>query len=329
MRILTIGDPHVTISNLEDSRRLLNFIYKVAETNKVDLIEFTGDLFHNHSVLRQEVIQFWKMKLKHLSTLNIPIIIIAGNHDFTSNKAHEGEFSAISNLEGVKNVVIVNDMLVFNSPVGKLGYLAYTSNHDKFVLDAKEMYEQGVNRLLAHQTFAGVQYSNGFYAPDAIDPNLIPQEHLISGHIHTSGKIGKCFYVGAPKADNMADANIGKYIWLSDYDGNAIQYTPVSTDGVVTTYKKFVVKEGEDLPEMSPENKNYLELVGSNKWILTTKKQLKNTQNLQIKAVPTDARVQTEAKNLVNIKDFLISSFKPQHGISLNDVSKYLEKLDE
>jgi DNA repair exonuclease SbcCD nuclease subunit len=327
IKILTIGDPHVTMSNLEDSGNLLNLIYKAAKKNKVDIIEFTGDLCHNHAVLRQEILHFWRKKLEKLSELNIPIIIIAGNHDFPGRKEFEGEFSAISNFEGIPNVIVVNDKFIFNSSVGPLGYMAYTSYNDILIEDAQELYSKGVERVLIHQTCTGVQYSNGFYAEDGVDPALFPQKYVVSGHIHTSSQIGKCFYVGSPKADNMAEANQDKGIWLFEYDGNNQTKQFISTENAVTVYKKYTVNEGEEIPKLNPKHKNYIELVGSNSWINTTKKQMKNTQNLQIKAVPTDQRSQTATSNLVTLKSFLSGHFKPAHGILLEDIEKYLGEL--
>ena len=328
MRILTIGDPHVMISNLEDSGKLLNFIYKAAKKYDVELIEFTGDLFHNHAVLRQEIINFWRTKLDLLSGLNIPIILVAGNHDQVGDKSHEGDFSALDTLDNIKNIMIVNNYLIYEQKGIKLGYLAYTRNHDKFIKNAQEMHERGVNRLLAHQTFTGVKYDNGFYAPDGIDPSLIRQDFLVSGHIHSHSQVGKCFYVGAPKADNMSDANLDKFIWLSDYDGKKLEYTPISTEGIVTTYKKYVIKEGEEIPTLNPEHKNYLELVGKNTWITKIKKELKKTENIQIKAVPTDTKTTTPVKNLETIDKFLMT-FKPQHGILLQEIEEYLRSVSE
>jgi len=328
VKILTVGDPHVTVTGLENCGRLLNFIYKVAEHNKVDLIEFTGDLLHSHALVRQEVLEFWRAKLTHLSKLNIPIIIIAGNHDFCGDKSHEGDFSAISDLKHIENIIVVNKRLLFYSPVGPIGYRAYTSNHELLVQDAIELHKEGANRILTHQTFTGAQYDNGFYAKDAIDPELLPQKHVISGHIHTTSQIGKCFYVGSPKADTMADANQEKGVWLFEYDGDSQTKQFISTEGVVDTYKKFTVNEGEDLPEFNPLHRNYIELVGSNSWITSFKKKLKNINNLQIKASPTDTRISAQTVKITGIADYLSTCFKPIDGISLSDIETFLGELN-
>ena len=325
MNILRVGDPHVMISNLQDSEKLLDFIKIVAEKNKVDAIEFLGDLFHNHAVVRLEILDFWRRKLNNLSTLNIPIIIIAGNHDYCGDKSTEGKFSAISNLAGIKNVEIVNNSLIkdYGNDI-IIGYRAYTSNHELLIKDANEMKAKGADVLIAHQTFTGATYANGFFADDGVDPALIPQTHLISGHIHSEQQIGKCWYPGTAKWDNANDANLSKGLWICTHTKNGYSKQFVSTEGVVVAIKKYTLKEGDITPEMNPNNKNYLELEGTNAWIVQTKKKLKDIANLQIKAVPTDTRIVQDKANIKTINDFLVTGFKPINGISLEQIQNYL-----
>lgn len=325
MKALRVGDPHVMISNLEDSEKLLNFVKLVAEQNKVDVIELLGDAFHNHAVLRQEVLDFWRRKLTELSTLNIPIIMLAGNHDFCGDKSTEGKFSAISNLAGIKNVEIVNTSYLkdYGNEV-VIGYRAYTSNKELFLKDAQDLKDKGANLLVAHQTFTGATYANGFFAEDGIDPILVPQNQLISGHIHSEQQIGKCWYPGTGKWDNANDANLNKGLWICTHtkDGYTKQF--VSTEGVVVAIKKYTLKEGGTTPELNPSNKNYLELEGTNAWIVQTKKKFKDTPNLQIKAVPTDTKVVQNKANIKTINDFLMGGFKPITGVSLDQIQTYL-----
>lgn len=328
MKILRVGDPHVMISNLDDSEKLLNFIKKVAEKNQVDAIEFLGDAMHNHAVLRQEVLDFWRRKLIELSTLNIPIIMIAGNHDFCGDKSTEGKFSAISNLAGIKNVEIINVSAIKDYGDGVvIGYRAYTSDAELFLKDAQDMKDKGANVLVAHQTFTGATYANGFPADDGIDPALVPQTHLISGHIHSEQQIGSCWYPGTSKWDNKNDANLNKGLWVCTHTSKGYSKQFVSTEGVVTAIKKYTLKEGDETPEMNPINKNFLELEGPQAWIVQTKKKFKDIPGLQIKAIPTDTKTVQNKANIKTISDFLMAGFKPINGVSLDQIQTYLGAL--
>jgi DNA repair exonuclease SbcCD nuclease subunit len=330
IKALTIGDPHFMMSNLEDSSRLMDFIFKTAQERDVDVIQFTGDLFHNHAVLRQEVLNLFRIKLKELATLDKRIILLCGNHDIPGDKSSEGVFSALDNFEGISpKIIIVNNIHVYEKDSVVVGYRAYTSNLKMFLEDSKLLREKwGCKHLLAHQTFTGSVYANGFYAEDGIDPALVSQDYIISGHIHTSQQIGKCFYVGTPKWDNANDANIDKGLWLITYKKDGYDKEFISTEGIVTCIKKYNLKEGDEVPSMDSKNKNFLELEGSSAWILQTKKKLKDISNLQIKAIPTDTRISSNKENIKTINDFIINGFKPIDGISIKDITGYLEALD-
>ena len=319
------------ISNLEDSQRLLDFIFKNALKHKVDRVVFTGDLFHNHAVVRIEIMDFWRRNLIKLTSQLIPVTIIAGNHDMVGDKAKEGKFSALTPFSDIPEVTIVDTKDVKMEDSGaNIAYRAYTSDHTLLINDCAEMKKEGANYLIAHQTFTGATYANGFYATDGVDPSLIAQDFIISGHIHTSMQVGNCFYVGSPKADNMADANIPKGVWLMDFkpDGSGYSKKFISTDSVVTCYKKFKVAEGEEIPKLDLKNKNYLELEGSNAWITSIKKKLKGVENLQIKAIPTDVKLSQEPnKKIKTIADFLKNGFKPVDGISIEEIQLVIEEV--
>ena len=85
--------------------------------------------------------------------------------------------------------------------------------------------------VVCHQTFNGGQYDNGFYAKDGIDPNLVPQPMILSGHIHAPQSFGKVWYVGAPRWRTASDANVERAIWVVEHDdlGNIVSKTPVRT----------------------------------------------------------------------------------------------------
>jgi DNA repair exonuclease SbcCD nuclease subunit len=330
-KLLICGDPHTMISNLEDSQKLLDFILENSIKHKVDGVIFTGDLFHNHAVVRIEILNFWRQNLIKFENELIPVIIIAGNHDMVGDKSKEGKFSAVTPLSDIKGVDVVDTKSTYIFPdETTVAFRAYTSDHSLLINDCAEMKKERANYLIAHQTFTGATYANGFYATDGIDPSLIAQDFIISGHIHTSMQIGNCFYVGSPKADNMADANIPKGVWVMDFkpDGSGYSKEFISTDSIVTCYKKYKILEGEEVPELDFKNKNYLELEGSNAWIVSLKKKFKGVENLQIKAIPTDVKLsQNTNKELKTINDFLKSNFKPIDGISIEEVQSAIQEV--
>ena len=315
---LFVGDPHVKLSNIDDSANLFNFVCEKAIELKVKKIVILGDLMDTHSVIRAEVLSLWNDVFLKLSALEIPVIVMKGNHDEVGLKAMEKTVHSLTVFKNkIKNVKIVDDFLI----EGRCLYLAHTRDHDSFVKVCNEAPEE-VDTLIAHQNFTEDLFG------DKIDPSLMKQKFIISGHVHsTKLSTGKVFYTGTPRALGMIDANNDKGVWVLTHTSIGYSKEFIPTEGIVTSYKKFFVKEGEELPKLDSKNKNYLELEGSNAWITLMKKKIKGMENVQIKGVPTDARISSERKNIKTIYDFLDSGFKPIDGISLEDIKSYIGAL--
>src|SRR4051812_35415302 len=98
MKIIRVGDPHVKINNLEDSRKLMDFVLQKANELQPDRIELLGDLFHNHAVVRIEVLNFWDNVLTQLSN-SFQTVVLVGNHDQTGDYASQQH--ALSTLKRI------------------------------------------------------------------------------------------------------------------------------------------------------------------------------------------------------------------------------------
>ncbi|HLD91650.1 MAG TPA: metallophosphoesterase [Patescibacteria group bacterium] len=327
-RILRVGDPHIKLTNLEEANRLMNYIFNVIFNENIDTIEFLGDLFHNHAVKRVEVETFWLTVFSKLSNSRLEnIIVLVGNHDQIGSKEKE-LFNALNVFHGKwPNVHIINTPTIINN----IAYAPYTKNHEKLLDDCVTLYNKGATTLLvAHQTFTGASYETGFYAEDAIEPNLIPQDKIISGHIHKGQQIGKCQYIGTPKWDTMADANSEKGIWIFDHndDGSMISSKFISTANVVSPIYKYVIYEGQEVPELTNTARNYLEFHGKTSWITTMKKKYKEIAS--IKGVPTDRKtIQVSREGLYQLPEYLESYFEPIAGVTKLQINDYLKNLTE
>lgn len=325
---LIVGDPHIQISNLKDSFRLLKFIEKQAKENNVSKIVFLGDLFHTHAIVRVEVQYFWINAFKTLQK-QYDIIALCGNHDMILGESKYAGLNSLSILdEEYKYNISVIDC---PSIVDNIAYIPYMSNKEDFLKASAELYEQGATKLLiAHQTFTGATYENGFYAEDGIEPDLVHQENIISGHIHKQQQLGKCFYPGTPKWDTMSDANEDKGIWIFEHneDGSVKDKKFISTKNIVTPIYKHVFIEGEEEPVLIDTARNYLELLGKAAWITKMKKKYKG--KAQIKARPTDRKsVKIERDGLISVSSYVDKFFEPIDGVSKKEVKSYLESLNE
>ena len=321
-KTLVIGDPHVQISNLKDSEKLIDFIINTAIARKVMNVEFLGDLFHTHAVIRIEVIDFWQRSFKKMVASNLNCTVLVGNHDQPGSKEKEQEMNALNIFDIHDNFTIVNKP----SEILGTAYIPYMSDRQSFIDAAKKLYDQGATELLvAHQTFTGAQYENGFFSEEGIDPGLIPQKQIISGHIHKSQQVGKCFYPGTPKWDTMADANEPKGVWIFTHEdsGEYVDKEFISTADIVTPIISYDIKEGDVLPEVNPSARNYVTLEGKTAWINNIKSKLKNC-NIKIK--PTD-RTASKTNSSLSIDKYLESEFEPVAGIEKDELKQFIMSI--
>ena len=315
MKLLRVGDPHITVRNLDEAELLLEFILLVAHQNGVTTIEFLGDLMHTHAVLRVEVIDFWSRAFKRLSK-DFAVIALVGNHDQPGSKEKEQVMNGL-------NIFQSDAVRIIHTPaiIGNVGYIPYMSDKQAFLAAAQDLYKQGATKtLVAHQNFTVPLYN------DLIDPSLVPQEQIITGHIHEKKQMGKVFQVGTPKWDTLTDANEDKGIWVynQNEDGSTASKQFFSTAEIVTPITKVILNEGEAEIELNPKARNYLDLVGQTSWITQMKKKYKGQAH--ITGRPSDRKsVNINKDKASSMLDFLSSSFKPIDGVTKEDVRQYLQ----
>ena len=287
-KALYVGDPHATVSNLTEMKKLINFVFDTAIENKVDFVVFLGDLFHTHAILRLEVMDFWTWVFTEAARRGIVVVALTGNHDKPGSKEKE-HISALSVFKYWKTdfVRIIDEPSILYN----IAFIPYYHSEELVIEHATNCYNQGAKKCaVMHQTFTGAAYENGFYAKDAIDPAKIPQEELIVGHIHTEQQIGKAWYPATAKWDTMGDANQNKGIWIVVHNEDG-SYDPLSkqffsTENVCTPIKTFLVTEGDKLPVLKETDRNHVTLVGTSDWIKKTKKEIDGKAN--IKGKPTN-----------------------------------------
>lgn len=316
MRALIVGDIHVQIANLEESQRLIDFICLTAKSNSVEMIAFMGDQFHNHSVLRLEVIDFWRKAAIQLSQSAKQVVFLVGNHDICGDKQKERLMSGNDVLDGIGGIIICNRPMKIDG----IDFVPFTSDKEQFVKECLLLNNGDIGKtVLCHQTFNGAQYENGFFAPDGIEPSVIPHSLIVSGHVHTFSKFNKVLYVGSPRWMSMNDANSKKHLALIDFDnGQAKSLNFISTEDICTPILSFSIKEGDGLPELKEKDRNYVELIGSTAWITKTKKKLPFNTNFKVS--PTDRVVsKTERKKGLTLPEFL-DTFTLNGGIEKQEV---------
>jgi DNA repair exonuclease SbcCD nuclease subunit len=318
MKYIFVGDPHVKISNLEESQKLLDFVVSLYTPQHEGLV-LLGDLFDTHDIVRLRVIDFWLQNINKLSLFK-NVFVLRGNHDQEGSYEREESFSAVNLLNNVSpNIVIIDKPTAHEG----LFFMPYKSKEKDF----REMLPnlpKKFHTLICHQTFDGSKYESGIWAPDAFSIDL-PFKNIISGHLHSTQEFANVFYPGTAKWETRSDANLDKGVWEIDFGKDGF-YTKklLSTKDVVTPIIETIIKEGEDLPILPQNAKNYIELVGASKWIEKTKEKYRGLASIKTTPKDTKLKLGTLKKGL-NLEGYLDLYF--ESSIDKLKLKEYLKAL--
>jgi DNA repair exonuclease SbcCD nuclease subunit len=303
LKVLYIGDPHVQVSNLDESDRLMDFVVDTSIKHTPDMIVLLGDLFHNFAIVRTEVLDFWKDWLDTLSESQ-KLIVIIGNHDLANSGNDSYKSHALNTYKLMKkdNLYIVDSAQVH----GPFGFIPYTHDQEKFMEIANGLKNYGAKILVVHQDINGSQYENGYYASGGIDPSKLDYPLIIGGHIHKRERFGKVILPGTPRWLTSSDSNEPKGLWLvnhNDETGLIESEEFIDTSSVCTPIYQITYKEGEQEPIIPEKARVSLELIGSSDWI--SKEKIKFKGKASIKTKFTDIKKTESRKTGTNFIDFL------------------------
>jgi DNA repair exonuclease SbcCD nuclease subunit len=218
-KTLFVGDLHAQIGNIEDTNLIFEKIRNIIKTHNIYVVVFLGDLYHTHSVLRQEVIACVKAGIK---SLKIDCIVLVGNHDLVGPKNSDMDASTLT---------LSSDALVINKPtcVNEFVFVPYMPSNEDFVAACNKFYKDGNEDkiLVVHQSFNGVQFENGFFDPHGVDRSLVFFKEIISGHIHIRFEFAGITYVGSPRALAASEANQEKFLMIHDTETKIKEWIPI------------------------------------------------------------------------------------------------------
>jgi DNA repair exonuclease SbcCD nuclease subunit len=308
MKYLFVGDIHAVPEELDDCARLMDLVDETAKAENVDATVFMGDQHHTHNIIRAEVMDFYRARFKKPGRR----MTLVGNHDYA------GEGNLIHAMQMYEDLVKVVD---HPSAFACVLFMPYMADREKFVEICNKY--SGANTLVCHQTFVGSRYENGFLAEDGIDLSRIPQQNIISGHIHTPQNFDRVTYIGAPRWRNLSDANIDRAIWLYDFDisGNVREKRSIDT-GKVCRQIRYVSIKPDDLffpdtedGELDPNVDWRIDITGPADFV-TAQKKLWARPGVKVRTFLTDrqtARVR-ESEGIGNAFKRFLKDYKPKNG---------------
>lgn len=310
MNILFIGDPHLRMSNFEQSVKFLKWVESEVEKHRPDIVCNLGDTFHDHAVLRSELLKEFEDHVRGCLCNTKRYWYVLGNHD--QYKPKDSKYHALQ-------VFSLHRFRVFDTVQNiedKITVVPYVQKFEDFPT-------QTLPIVITHNTFIGADY--GFKREDCgIDADKVNADIIISGHIHKRQEFGNVVYPGTPYAHNANDVDQTKGLLLFNtetYDKKFIESPfpryrglefEVSQDTTMTDIHKSLVSQLDDKDnwiikvkgpktELSAyfKSKKYLDLIKGKKVIS--------------KSIPSDSEKQSRVK---------IKSSSPQEIIS-----EYINKV--
>lgn len=218
MKILLYSDLHISRTSSIMPVNINNDIYsyrqkmiidlgkylaELADMKKVDLIINLGDTFDQHTVTSYDI-EAASEFFKNFRLLNIPHLVIVGNHEMLNN-----DFNAIALVNNINNITVIDkpctidtNTILLDKPNVKLAFLPYCDYKDILI------YPEG-DFLFSHQDIQGSVIRGNFELPEGINPQDLKSKYklVFNGHIHKSSIKGNIVNVGSTTTHSFSDDN--------------------------------------------------------------------------------------------------------------------------
>ncbi len=236
MKIIHFSDTHLGFSDLDvtnekgvnqreaDFYEAFKDVVDAIIVEMPDYVIHTGDLFHRASPSNR-AITFALTQLKRLEELNIPLIIIAGNHSTPRTTTSSPILEALSTLDNVRAVFEQGyEMLVFKDIVF---HAMPHINDERIVPDELDRMESNIdaskkNIMMMHCSVGAHYLMHEFgewVYPKEREDIFEKMDYVALGHWHGFGSVGKhsnVYYAGSTERTSSSDKREDKgYVVLN------------------------------------------------------------------------------------------------------------------
>ncbi|AYV85937.1 MAG: hypothetical protein Solivirus2_8 [Solivirus sp.] len=214
MKILVIGDLHVTVKNLHIYADVAKEIYLKIEELKPDFVVSLGDTLDTHERIHMQCLCFAVDFYKKIAN-KVPLIVIQGNHDRQSNSDYMTDIHPFTGLVGFPNITIVSSTI----RIKDLVFVPYVPTK-RFNEALANTSLEGVKYLFAHQEFKGCRMKKTTSSSGDIWDKSIP---IISGHIHEFQTLNNIVYVGSVMQNDYDENPDKALLWMDTEDRTSDQ----------------------------------------------------------------------------------------------------------
>ena len=235
MRALFFSDIHFHLwgkfnedmKRTKASFRILEFLFKLAEHNKVPLI-FGGDMFHDPEAISNELWSLFQPEVLRLFNYypSVEVYAISGNHDMKD--ANTPKLRSPSYIRTLSNSISRFKCIDFETVRFNGWYLhgvPYLTHNEGIMAEISKfnLKPNVPHVLLLHTDFQGQKDTSGVEVGrgQGIDESYFKNFKLVmSGHIHKAGRVRKNIYsIGSPNQLRTSDmgGEFGYWILGDDF----------------------------------------------------------------------------------------------------------------
>ena len=291
MRFLHTSDWHLgismnNISMIDEQKHFKETLKKVLTEEKIDALIVAGDVFDS-SVSNSDAISLYNdIATDVCLSLNIPMLVIAGNHDGAARLASMHELLKNSGMyvsgKLTKDIkpVSFDDTDVYLIPFFNIDEVRYlypgknVKNYDcamNIICDniRSNIDKSKVNIVVSHSFVGGATLSDSERSATVGTVNIVSKEafrdfsYVALGHIHRKQKLaGNIYYSGSPLKYSIKETAHDKCMLIYDSSENTI--LEVKVDAFRDT--RIIEGEYEEILNMPPSD-DYIKVVVTDKYI--------------------------------------------------------------
>lgn len=255
MKIIHLSDTHLGYSegsktdevgvNLRESDVYMAFtkvVDKISEI-KPDLIIHSGDLFDNPRPTNR-AINFVLKEIKRISKLEIPFVIISGNHSTPRVRASNSIFESFTLFDNIYPVygLKYEEIKLNGISIHCLPHMLTEQEMQKSFGDLKPNPKSNINIVVAHAGIAAEeQYKMGEFNEQVIPYSSLAKkpdfDYIALGHYHKNIKLAdNAYYSGSIERFSFDDAGQDKGFLVIDInrDRHNINFVPIAIRGMIS-----------------------------------------------------------------------------------------------
>ena len=236
-KFMLFSDIHVhphkkSQERLDDCIKALEWVFKVAEDERVDAVLFGGDLLHDRQKIDSLTYNKIFNVLEQQQDKNFKIYLLLGNHDLWFATNHS--VSSVRPFKALRNFEVIDRTQSINICNCNWHFIPYTHHPieelEKLKEDIKNSY------LLGHLAIDGAKLNSAGSMSDVIiehDGDMVvigkdlfhEYKRAFFGHYHSAQKLTKTIeYIGSPLQLSFGEAGEKKHVIVLDSESNEISY---------------------------------------------------------------------------------------------------------